>query len=245
MEGRLCSIDYENRRGRVDTRNDDLGVLTVYFRYIPAELKVNSTIEFDVMTSATGNKYAKFVSCVERNETYFNTEDRSKWYDFGEKLEEDFIPVIREATGRDIRVNPEKKYCPWAIDLFDFSANRTADLKTQTTPFFTAGKYFYGAKRYDPVYTVTFNRKDYEYYLQNYPDSDIYFWVDWKQLEYKDIRIPYICGIWRADFARMSEKIQRNEVALHPYIHRKNDDHNAKDSFLFDLRDRSVFERIR
>ena len=116
---------------------------------------------------------------------------------------------------------------------------------TLCTPFFTAGKYFYGVKRYDPAYTVTFNRKDYEYYLQNYPDSDIYFWVDWKQLEYKDIRIPYICGIWRADFSRMSEKIQRNEVALHPYIHRKNDDHNAKDSFLFDLRDRSVFERIR
>lgn len=244
MEGRLCHIDYEKKWGKVDTRNDTLGVLTVYFKYIPAGLEVDSTIEFEVVTSQAGNKYAKFISCVERNETYFNTEDRSKWYDFGEQLEGDFVPVIRDVTGRDIRVNPEKEYCSWAIDLYDFTVNRTADLKTQTTPFFTAGRYFYRGIRYDPAFTVTFNRKDYEYYLQNYPNSDIYFWVDWKQLKYRDVEIEYVGGIWRADFMRMAEKIQRNEVVLHPYMHRKDDDHNAKDSFLFDLRDYSVFEKL-
>lgn len=37
-------------------------------------------------------------------------------------------------------------------------------------------------------------------------------------------------GVWRAPFLRMAEKIKANEVALHEYIYRKNDDHNARDS---------------
>ena len=31
---------------------------------------------------------------------------------------------------------------------------------------------------------------------------------------------------------------------LHPYIHRKDDDHNAKDSFVFNLLDTEIFEKV-
>lgn len=244
MEGILCDLDIEQKKGKVDTRNDILGVLTIYFGAIPNNLTVNSTVKFDVITSKAGNIYAKFVSTVERNQAQFNTEDRSKWYDWGESREKDFLAVICQATGHDIRINPEKEACPWAIDLYDYTIQKPADLKTQNTPFFTAGKYSYQSVHYDPAFTVTFNKKDYEKYSIDYPLCDIYFWVDWEQLEYREIKIPHICGVWRASFSEMAQKIQRGQVALHSYTHRKNDDHNAKDSFLFDLRDRSLFEKI-
>ena len=36
MEGILISLDREAKRGQVDTRNDDIGILTIYFQEIPA-----------------------------------------------------------------------------------------------------------------------------------------------------------------------------------------------------------------
>lgn len=51
-------------------------------------------------------------------------------------------------------------------------------------------------------------------------------------------------GVWKAEFSRMTEKIQANEVRLHEYLYRKDDDHNARDSYLFNLVDQSVFERL-
>lgn len=244
MEGRLCSLDPEQKRGKVDTRNDEYGLLTIYFKTIPPDLKVGATVEFNVTTSRFGNLYAIFVSVVKRNKAQFNTEDRGKWYIWGEEREKDFISIICQATGRDIRINPDKAKHPWAIDLYDYTAMKPADLKTQRTPFFMAGKYWHDGFRYNPAFTVTFNRKDFERYKENYPLCDIYFWVDWKQCKYDNITIPHVCGVWRASFPEMAKKIQDQKVALHSYMHRKDDDHNAKDSFLFDLRDCVVFERI-
>ena len=244
MEGRLCSIDPVQRRGTVDTRNDKFGVLTIYFQTVPAELKADCTVEFEVQPSKRGGFYSKFRSVVHRNPVQFNTEDRGQWYSFGEKLEREFVPLIRKKTGRDIRINPEKQTSPWAIDLFDFTLQRPADLKCQTTPFAYAGRYRYGGRPYDPAYTVTFNEKDYTRYQKLYPECDIYFWVDWKQLQYRDVRIQPVHGIWRAPFPKMAEQILGRRVALHSYLHRKDDDHNAKASYLFDLRDGDVFTRI-
>lgn len=126
----------------------------------------------------------------------------------------------------------------------DYSNNRPADLKTQTTPFFKVSKYKYKGVRCDPAYSVTFNRKDYENYKQNYPNCDIYFWVCWKQLEYKGITVPKINGVWRGVFSKMAMCIESGSAPLHPYVHRKDDDHNAKDSFVFNLLDEEVFERL-
>jgi hypothetical protein len=174
----------------------------------------------------------------------FNTEDRSLWYSWGENFENDFIDKIVPLIKVDIRKNPAKKQYPWAIDLYDYTNHRPADLKVQNTPFFTAGKYMYGSNPYDPQYTVTFNKKDYEHYLINNPICDIYFWVNWTQLEYKGIIVNELRGVWRATFSTMVSKIQNNSVALHTYQHRTNDDHNAKDSYLFMLTDKDVFEQL-
>lgn len=242
-EGILLSLDRANKRGRVDTRNDAFGVLTVYFREIP-DIQLNSTVIFDVIESENNNKYAKFISAAERNRALFNTEDRAQWYKLGEKTEVAFVEKIVPSLGIDLRINPEKVKNPWTIDLFDYTNNRYADLKTQTTPFFTAGKYSYGGAPYDPTYTVTFNKKDYEKYKKEHPDCDIYFWIYWIQRAYKNIRVDELYGVWKAPFRKMAEKIEAQEVALHGYQHRQNDDHNAKESYLFNLNDRNVFERL-
>lgn len=244
MKGRLVSINRKDKYGRVETRNDELGTLTIYFKEITDDIQENCTVEFEVATSKIGNTYAKFVSVVERNQVLFNTEDRDQWYVWGEDEENDFVEKVVPRLHIDLRINPQKARCPWAIDLHDYTHDRPADLKTQNTPFFTAGRYMYGNVPYDPTYAVTFNRKDYENYVQRYPECDIYFWVYWKQLAYRDIRVQRICGVWRASFQRMAEKIEAGEVALHPYMNRVNDDHNAKDSYVFDLRDTTVFERL-
>lgn len=252
MEGILLSIDRSEGKGKVDPRNDRLGVLTIYFgKQIPDDVAVGRSVEFEVRISAAGNSYAKFTSAVSRNPAVFNTEARELWYTWGEDHEKDFIENVVPALGIDLRKNPEKETCPWAIDLFDFTRQRYADLKVQQTPFFTCGskKYSYCEKPYDPTYTVVFNKKDYESYCRDYPDCDIYFWVNWKQLKYtlpngRSITVQPLKGVWRASFSAMRELIQKEKVSLHTYEHRKDDDHNAKESFLFMLTDETVFTKL-
>lgn len=245
MEGRLTYLNTQDKYGKVDTRNDEYGILTIYFQQIPANIQVDCTVEFDVVISrTTGRPYAKFLAVADRNQVVFNTEDRDLWYTWGEDFETDFIEHVVPRINVDIRKNPEKETCPWAIDLHDYTNNKPADLKTQNTPFFTAGKYSYDGQPYNPQYTVTFNKKDYENYLRNHPGCDIYFWVHWTQLTYKNYSVQEMYGVWRAPFSRMVEKIQANEVVLHEYLHRKDDDHNARDSYLFNLADQNVFERL-
>ena len=42
----------------------------------------------------------------------------------------------------------------------------------------------------------------------------------------------------------MAECIENNQAPLHPYMHRVNDNHNAKDSYVFNLQDQEVFEQM-
>lgn len=244
MVGLLVEIRPTDSFDIVDTRNNQYGKLRMYYDKPKPSLRPNTTVNFDLRTSSAGNFYAKFISVVERNRAIFNTEDRSQWYTWGEDEEADFIRLIVPQIDRDIRINPEKERCSWAIDLIDYTNHRPADLKTQNTPFFTVSKYKYKGVRCDPAYSVTFNRKDYENYKRNYPNCDIYFWVHWKQLEYKGITVPEVCGVWRGNFSKMAKCIESGSAPLHPYIYRKFDDHNAKDSFVFNLLDTDIFERV-
>lgn len=252
MRGRIVSLDPNQIKGIVDTRNDDYGHLTIYFgNEMPANIVVDCTVEFEVKCSRNNNYYAKFQNIVERNQAIFNTEDRNQWYEHGENLEEDFIQNCVHRIGRDIRKNPEKDRDPTVIDLMDYtesSAGEPCDLKTQNTPFFLAGRYTYlrnGQKvKYNPSYTVTFNKKDYERYRRLYPNCSIYFRVEWQQQEGYGVTVENVDGVWVADFHVMCDKIETNSVYLHGYLNRQTDDHNARDSYLFDLNDNTVFNRL-
>lgn len=245
MEGILLKLPENGNPGIVDTRNDKLGKLRIYFKSLPAGLVAGATITFDVVTSAYGNNYAKFIRVEERNQAVFNTEDRSKWYEWGENFEDDFIRKVAPIIKLDIIKNPAKKTQPWEIDLIDRTNNKYVDLKVQNTPFFYAGrKYKYGGIPYDPSMSVTFNKKDYENYKEKHPDCVIYFWVNWTQLEYRDIKVASVHGVWQANFSSIAKVIESKKAALHAYMHRVNDDHNAKDSYILNLNDTDVFKRL-
>lgn len=244
MKGVLVEICPNEQYDIVDTRNDQYHRLKMYYGRSKKEIPINSTVEFEITTSAIGNTYAKFISLVERNDTIFNTEDRSQWYDWGANEEIDFVTNIVPLIGDDIRINPDKNRYSWAIDLYDYTRNRPADLKTQNTPFFTVSRYRYKGEKCDPAYSVTFNRKDYENYKNNYPNCDIYFWVHWTQRIYRGIEVPDVHGVWKGSFHKMAEYIENGIVPLHPYQNRQDDDHNAKDSYVFNLQDEEVFQRI-
>lgn len=244
MEGIVVEVRPNEAYDIVDTRNDRYRKLKLYYDKREITLAVNMSVEFEVRTSAVGNTYAKFLTVVERNQAIFNTEDRTRWYEWGEAGEDNFIANVVPVIGLDIKKNPAKVERPWEIDLYDYTNNRYADLKIQNTPFFTVGKYKYRGRYCDPTYSVTFNHKDYERYSREHPDCDIYFWITWNQKEYRGHTIPEIHGVWRGCFARMAERIQKKEAPLHAYQHRTTDDHNARDSYIFDLRDTYVFEQL-
>jgi len=163
-----------------------------------------------------------------------DTEDRGWWYIHGERLEERFVGICRDHLKIDANINPEKAKDPTVPDLIVNGC--MADLKTQNTPFFTAGRY-----RMDPRFTVTFNRKDYERYKSLYPRIVIYFWIDWTQTTWQDRRVDYLGGVFRLPFVEVAAIIE-NGAPEHTYLHRRAPgDRNAKSSFLLDIR---YFEKL-
>lgn len=246
MEGQVIEINYEHGYGRIETHNKDLNRLTFYLNKVSERIEENDTVSFEVKKSRAGIYYAQYVKLVRRNVSKYNTEDKQLWCREGELLEQAFVEKIVPKMNLDIIINPEKSINPYAIDLFDRGNNRYADLKSQNTPFFRCGTYIYrkSGMRYNPTYTMTFNKKDYERYLALYPNCDIFVCINWTQLEYEGIVVERINGVWRAPFFAMANEINKNNVYLHEYLHRKNDDINAKASYLFDLRDEEIFERM-
>lgn len=244
MRGLIVECEDDKEFAIVDTRSDQHGRLRLYHGEPAGTLTAGMTVDFELKVSGAGNTYAKLTSVIERNQAPFSTEDRARWYEWGEDAEADFVEKIVPQLGLDIRKNPEKERCSWAIDLFDYTNNRPADLKVQNTPFFTVVKYRYCGKRCDPAYSVTLNRKDFENYQANHPDCFIYFWVHWTQREYRGITVPELYGVWQAELSKLGERIQRGEAPLHAYQNRQTDDHNARDSYVFSLLDEDVFERL-
>lgn len=245
MYGILIQLPGSNDWGaRVDSRNDELGVLNIY--QVPSSgITINTTVKFKVQyNQRTGRPYAVFEEVADRNDTVFNTEDRNKWYSLGENKEFEFVSKIVPFLDVELIINPQKATDPTVIDLWDITNNRPADLKVQTTPFFNSGRYIYKGRAYNPQFTVTFNKKDYEKYKLVYPNSDVYFWVNWQQLSYKNKSVNPMNGVWRANINKIIEYIESETVSLHEYIYRKNDNHNAKESYLFFLEDNDIFQRL-
>jgi len=184
------------------------------------------------MTSRPGDSYV----VPKGNAAMHNTEDKAWWCLHGAALEHRFVDMCANHLGIDGKINPEKATDPYAPDLV---VNGTlADLKVQNTPFFTATRY-----DLDPRKTVTFNRKDYERYLARYPDIDIYFWVDWQQLSWRDSSVEHLAGVYKLPFQSIVQLIRRG-APEHGYLKRKFDRAgNAKSSFLLSLDDfECIFE---
>ena len=163
-----------------------------------------------------------------------NTEDKKYWVEkYGLKHELRFIEIIKSLGDYDLKINPEKTEDPTSIDYI--WNGQLADLKTQTTPFFTSARYGIDAR-----YAVTFNRNDYERYLEYekrlQKPVQIFFWIDWQQLTWNDKSINYLFGIYYGSLRRI-KKMVLDGAPEHAYLRRKNDiKGNAKSSFILDIR---------
>ncbi|CUP05422.1 cold-shock domain-containing protein [Clostridium baratii] len=239
MEGRIKYINRQDGYGYIKTDNKTVKDVSFKLKDLPENVGVDDTVSFKTIKGSS-RYFASNIKKVERNYSKYNTEDKSSWCKEGENLEEEFVKNIVPKLNRDIRINPEKKLNPCVIDLIDYDNNRFADLKSQRTPFFTVKNKNRG---FDPGFTVTFNKKDYENYKINYPDCDIYWWVNWTQLSGYGVKVKPLNGVWVAKFSDMAYLIENNKSYLHEYDHRVNDDVNAKDSYFFDLRN-DIFKKL-
>ena len=98
-----------------------------------------------------------------------DNEDKQEWCRHGASEELRFCLQFGHTLG--LRVNPQKRVDPYAIDLIHESG-RLCELKTRNTPFFTAYK-SYGL----PIqHAVTINRNDVERYYTDYRQLPLYFW---------------------------------------------------------------------
>jgi hypothetical protein len=172
-----------------------------------------------------------------------DTEDKLAWCADGVERENDFVARVAPALKLDAKINPEKETNIYAPDLVVNGV--VSDLKSQTTPFYTARRMFRNVKRpqgIDPQYAVSFNRKDYLRYKEHYPNLDVYFWVEWMALEGFGTKVRPLVGIYRVPFSKLAEKIEAGEAKLHEYQKRVGDQlGNARDSYGFDVRE---FEKI-
>lgn len=155
-----------------------------------------------------------------------DTNDKGAWCTKGEQKEKEFIQ--RYGNRLNLIINPKKKWDRYAPDLFNTRTELVADLKTKNTPFFTV-KAFYGL---DPHYTVEFNCKDRANYAENYPEIEIYFWVDWPTTQRGDIQVGEMNGVWVIPFEELN--VMLDSVPI--WEHRNRKKGNAKDGYLIDLR---------
>lgn len=176
-----------------------------------------------------------------------DVENRLVWYIHGERKEESFVRIFQNQL--NVIINPEKEYNRMAIDLINPTTNLLIDLKTANTPFFTAERN-YGIS---PQFAVTLNEIDVRRYQEYYPGMTIYFWVDWIAVKYvspnqrytsNSIEVEPMQGVWSISLQQVVTMIQNEEVPLHGYINRQNDQRgNAQESYVLDLRHPS-FQRL-
>src|SRR5690554_6339102 len=171
---------------------------------------------------------------------HHDLQDKKHWCKDGEKIEEAFIRLYGEKLG--LIINPEKKENPYAPDLYNTQTNKLGDLKLQSTPFFKAQSLY----NINPTYAVVFNLKDKIRYEKNYPEIDIYYWINWIALRFQmgsnDISVEPLNGVWQVEFQKFNNYL--NNMSLHTYQQRITDTKgNAKSSFVCDIRDK-IFKKV-
>lgn len=160
-------------------------------------------------------------------------EDKPFWCTQGERHERAFVRFVAPAHGLTAAINPLKQFDPHVPDLL--VNGQLADLKTQRTPFFTAGRY-----DLDPQFAVTLNVIDLERYRALGEDFPLYFWVRWDTLQRRFSGRTYTVrpleGVWRTTVADLHALVDAGGVRRHPYRNRIDDSSgNAKESYVLDL----------
>lgn len=174
-----------------------------------------------------------------REVNHSDLQAKTLWCRDGERIEEAFV----QKFGKELKltINPEKVDNPYAPDLVH-NGKQLADLKTQNTPFFKAGKLY----DIDPSYAVVFNRKDAVRYYRKYPDIIIYFWVEWHSVKFEmnnfTQEVEYINGVYRIPFKDLIPILQISPE--HSYQQRIDDNKgNAKSSFVLNIRN-PAFKKV-
>lgn len=151
----------------------------------------------------------------------------------GELSEIDWVQKIAPLLGLNAIINPAKTDNVYAPDLI--VNGRIADLKHKRVPFYSAG-FLYAI---NPQYAVTFKVEDFKRYIRDYPDIDIYFWVDWKCKKLGRLTlVKPMVGTFRVNIQEIAKRIRfgKPEVPKHIY-----NDSSDGDAYVFDV---STFTQI-
>jgi hypothetical protein len=165
-----------------------------------------------------------------------DTEDKKYWVSkYGIEKEKEFCKFMSEVVGISTIINPEKYKNIFVPDIIVNGA--LSDLKCIGTPFYLSGKLY----KTNPQYAVTFDDKDYMRYKKNYPNINIYFWV-----QYEGARGSYAGAtisllpmdhIFEVSFNRLKNYIEANGVPHHTYKRRIDDEiGNSRGCYIFDVR---------
>lgn len=157
-----------------------------------------------------------------------DTNNKEYWVNLGVEKEEKFLKKYSSALS--VIRNPGRAFSDYVPDFAII-----ADLKSISTPFYTASKY-----GLDPQYTVSLNVKDVDYYSREYPGIIIIFHVKWETTKYRNIVVKKMDCIYRVSLFHLQYLIAEGTGVLHSY--RERGGNNAKSSYLFDVR---FFERIK
>lgn len=154
-----------------------------------------------------------------------DTEDKSKWLEIGVELENRFVHFMAKHSHIDVQINPQKDADPTAPDLY-VPGYGLCDLKSQQTPFFTAGRY-----GIPPEHAFTINAKDIIRYRELYPQLGIFVWLNWENnlaSENRFRKIPYKWGVYFTRIQDLIRFIDNGIAKEHAYQRRAAN----KDSFL-------------
>jgi signal peptidase I len=188
-------------------------------------------------------KYRIFENGIERPDK--DWEDKPLSCREGEKKEETFIRLYGEQLG--LIINPEKKNNKYLPDLLDINKKIRADLKAINTPIFTVKS----THNIYPIDAAPFDVKDYKNYHINYPEIDVYFWLDWGDMTYisedkfgneRKIEVKPVSKLFVISFEELYKYCSRMDE--HTYEKRVGDKKgNAQDAFYVDTNN-PIFKRL-
>ena len=155
-----------------------------------------------------------------------DTENKYAWCGIGNAMEYAFLEQYGAELG--LSFNPDKEGNKFTHDL-TMACDRPADLKTQQTPFYTAGRY-----GFNPQTTMTLNLKDVERYSELYPSIVIYFWQRFTDSNLYGHAIHAVDSVYRISLDKILSLIEGQVLPVHHYQKRLDDVVNAQSSYLLD-----------